>query len=108
MFLNTLKTLLWRNYLWTLQNFKKWYREGFVVSIYQIPPLISCYLQCIIRSRKFRFWFFFLAALQHVGAQCPNQGSNPCPLHWKHGVLTTGLPGKPPKQEVDTGTVQLN
>ena len=70
MFLNTLKTLLWRNYLWTLQNFKKWYREGFVVSIYQIPPLISCYLQCIIRSRKFRFWFFFLAALQHVGAQC--------------------------------------
>ena len=24
----------------------------------------------------------------------PNQGSNPCPLHWKHGVLTTGQPGK--------------
>ena len=24
-----------------------------------------------------------------------NQGSNPCPpLQWKHGVLTTGLPGK--------------
>ena len=24
----------------------------------------------------------------------PDQGSNPCPLHWKHGILTAGLPGK--------------
>ena len=24
----------------------------------------------------------------------PNQGSNPCSLLWKHGVLTTKLPGK--------------
>ena len=24
----------------------------------------------------------------------PYQGSNLCPLHWRHGVLTTGLPGK--------------
>ena len=24
-----------------------------------------------------------------------NQGSNLCPLHWKHGILTTGPPGKP-------------
>ena len=24
----------------------------------------------------------------------PDQGSNPHPLQWKHGVLTTGLPGK--------------
>ena len=23
-----------------------------------------------------------------------SQGSNPSPVHWKHGVLTTGLPGK--------------
>ena len=23
-----------------------------------------------------------------------NQGSNPCPLHWKYGVLTTGQLGK--------------
>ena len=23
-----------------------------------------------------------------------DQGWNPCPLQWKHGVLTTGLPGK--------------
>ena len=36
----------------------------------------------------------FLAML-HVGSQFPNQGSNPCPLHWKHEPITTGLPGKP-------------
>ena len=28
------------------------------------------------------------------GIQFPNQGSNPCPLHWKRRVLTTGPPGK--------------
>ena len=29
-----------------------------------------------------------------VGSWFPDQGSNPCPLQWKRGVLTTGLPGK--------------
>ena len=28
------------------------------------------------------------------GVQFPDQGSNLSPLHWEHGVLTTGLPGK--------------
>ena len=32
--------------------------------------------------------------MQHVGSQFPNQGSNLYPMHWKHGVLTTRLPGK--------------
>ena len=36
--------------------------------------------------------------MQHVGSQFPNQGSNPCPLHWVLGVLTTGPPGKSPLQ----------
>ena len=31
--------------------------------------------------------------MQHVGSWFPNQGSNPQPLLWKLGVLTTGLPG---------------
>ena len=26
------------------------------------------------------------------GVQFPDQGLSPSPLHWKHGVLTTGLP----------------
>ena len=29
-----------------------------------------------------------------MGFQFPNQESDPCPLRWKHRVLTTGLPGK--------------
>ena len=33
-----------------------------------------------------------------VGAWLPNHGSNPCPLQWKPGILTTGLPGKSPIQ----------
>ena len=43
------------------------------------------------------FFFFFCLALQHVGSQFPNQGLNPCPLHWKLRVLTSGLPGKSPR-----------
>ena len=41
-------------------------------------------------------WFNFLAAPheQFVGFLFPNQGSNPCPLQWKCGVLTTVLPEK--------------
>ena len=29
-------------------------------------------------------------ATRHVGSSLPNQGSNPCPLHWKCIVLATG------------------
>ena len=32
---------------------------------------------------------------RHVGSEFPNQGLNPCPLHWKRRILTTGLPRKP-------------
>ena len=33
--------------------------------------------------------------LQHAhGIQFPDQGSNPGPLHWEHGVLSTAPPGK--------------
>ena len=30
----------------------------------------------------------------HMGFQFSHQGSNQCPLNWKHRVLTTGQPGK--------------
>ena len=40
------------------------------------------------------FAFFFGCTRWHVGSQFPNQGSNLRPLHWQHGFLTTGLPGK--------------
>ena len=35
-------------------------------------------------------------ASEHVGSSFPNQGLNPCPLRWKHGVLTTGSPRNSP------------
>ena len=36
--------------------------------------------------------FFFGLATWLAGSQFPDQGSNLCPLQWKHGVLT-GPPG---------------
>ena len=40
------------------------------------------------------FLSFFSGHAEHpVGSQFPDQGSNPGPLQWKHGVLTTGPPG---------------
>ena len=38
--------------------------------------------------------FLFFLALWHVGSQLSDWGSNPCPLHWKCKVLTTGPTGK--------------
>ena len=38
------------------------------------------------------FFFLFGCAVQHAGSQFPDQGSNPCPLQWKHRVLTIGPP----------------
>ena len=40
------------------------------------------------------FWGVFFW-LRHAGSQFPDQGLNPCPLHWEHKILTTGPPGKP-------------
>ena len=39
------------------------------------------------------------------GSYFPNQGSNLHPLHWKHGLLTTGLPGK--SQESDFKSITI-
>ena len=41
-------------------------------------------------------FIFFLLWLSHVACGFHDQGSNPCALHWKHGVLTTEPPGKSP------------
>ena len=42
----------------------------------------------------FFFFFFFGYLAQVVRSQVPHQGSNPCPLRWKHEVLTTQQSGK--------------
>ena len=52
---------------------------------------------------------FFGCAAQYVGTQFSDPGSNLCPLHWKCGVLTTGLPGKPPHfKHEDTDMSKVN
>ena len=38
--------------------------------------------------------FTYWPCLWHVESPFPHQGSNSHPLHQKHGVSTTGLPGK--------------
>ena len=42
----------------------------------------------------FYFFIYFLATSRSTWALSSDQGSNPCPLQWKCGVLTTGPPGK--------------
>ena len=43
----------------------------------------------------FDTYFFWLCceACRNAGSQFPDQASNPCPLQWMRGVLTTGPPG---------------
>ena len=49
-------------------------------------------------QKIFLFYFFIQAAMYGMwGSQLPGQGLNLCSLHWEHGVLTTGPPGKPRK-----------
>lgn len=51
----------------------------------------------IARLRPENMLFFFFSALP-CGILVPNQLLNLLPLHWKHGALTTGLPGKSTKK----------
>ena len=48
------------------------------------------------KGYKSKPFFFNLAATCRILA--PQPGIELCPLKWKHGVLTTGPPGKSPKQ----------
>ena len=41
------------------------------------------------------FTYLFVPVLVVAcGIYFPDQGSNPGPLHWEHGVLATGPPGQ--------------
>ena len=60
-------------------------------------PLLSPRLSLFLSfSPVLSFSLFLFLSLSPSSMQdlFPNQGSNPCPLLWKHGVLTTGPPGK--------------
>ena len=46
----------------------------------------------------FCFFVFFCYTAWHAESKFSDQGSNPCPLQWKHNVLTTGPQGKSQNQ----------
>ena len=48
---------------------------------------------CLVHFIPF-FLFFFWCQGVEFGILGPQPGSNPCPLQWKHIILTTGPPGK--------------
>ena len=50
-----------------------------------------CHL-CVVFVCLLFLFLFFDSTMQLVGSQFPNQGSNPCPVQWKCGVLTTEPP----------------
>ena len=47
-------------------------------------------------SSSIFFFFSFWLCQTAFRILVPDQGSNLCPLQWKHRVLTTGSPGKSP------------
>ena len=55
-----------------------------------LPPKQLIYLPAAL----YLTFFCFGHAMRPAGLQFPDQGWNPCPLHWKRGVLTTGPSGK--------------
>ena len=63
----------------------------FIIFLHPFPYLLTSVVKSILAFIVFFFWPC-QGACSHVGS--PHQGSNPCPLHWEHGALTTGLPGK--------------
>ena len=48
------------------------------------------------KDDNFFFFFFWPCHVAH-GILVPQSGTEPCLLHWKHGVLTTESPGKSQK-----------
>ena len=68
----------------------RWGEErGFMtVILWESEPLM---LNLPILKKNF-FWLHHAACKILV----TNQGSNPCPLHWKHRVITTGPSGETP------------
>ena len=61
---------------------------------------LSLFLGSDFESDSTESWrkkIFFGHSIQHVGFCFPDQGLNLCPLHWKHGVLITGLQGNSKK-----------
>ena len=62
----------------------EWGAIAFSTNAFQFPPTFA---HCILKPLP----FFFHLHQSHLGPYFSNQGSNLCPLQWKHRVLTTEL-----------------
>ena len=58
------------------------------------PASLSVFYLFIFNAHFILFFPSFDQTKRYVRSQFPNQGLNPLPLYWKHGILTTGPPGK--------------
>ena len=71
-------------------------------------PKVKNRLDLGIQIQKHPSVFLFLLATpcSHMQSCFPNQGLNPCPLHWKC-VLTTGQPGRFPSVLLHPSSAEL-
>ena len=85
----------WENYLLCSQKHRSW---SWYFSLSQ-----SCLLLQSNPSAKADWFYFLIAHLKKIffwphcmpcGILVPQPGIIPAPVHWKHRVLTTGMPGK--------------
>ena len=58
-----------------------------------LPPALSTWLSSFQVRLSPCFFFFFHHISWLLASWSSHQGWNSHPLQWKHGVLTTGLPG---------------
>jgi len=69
------------------------FNNGAVLQAKKFPKRFVCCIGCYFLS----FFLSFGGGGPHLEAcgEFLDQGWNPCPLQWKHAILTTGPPGKP-------------
>ena len=79
-----------RRYVWIVELILKHRMWGW--KCLQVTQLKFQLKQGNLESIEIFFSFFL--TMWPVGSQFLDQGLNPHPLHWKHGVLTTGPSGK--------------
>ena len=77
-------------------EFLKIVERGFCVSICQIPAMMTCYLQCIIRSRKFSFFGCTTAC----GISVPQPRIEPMPPPLEAWSKTTDRQGNPQSRKL--------
>ena len=70
--------------------------------------MVSWYTAMLMAQILKPSFFFFATSSSRWRSQFPDQGSNASRLHWKCGVLTTGLPRKPCSTFISNMFIQVN